>query len=455
LFDLLKKKIQQFAQKVSEKIAKKEETAEKEKVFEKKAPEKEKPAAKKTISAEKEKRAAEIAEEPWKEEKESAIEEEQGFEESAVPKKEAAIEEELEKEIELEESALPKKEIAKRFIEEEELAKEEREAAAIEEEEIAAPPEIEQPAAIERAAEKIREIKPRISIKGKLKAAITGAVELEEKELQPLLSELELALLEADVEQTTAEEICAEISKRLAGKKIGRKENLEAAIKKEIKEILLQMMQTEETDLLKAVRKKKEKPYKILFLGPNGAGKTTTIAKLTYLLQNSGQQVIWAAGDTFRAASIEQLEKHADNLGVRVIKHQYGADPAAVAFDAVKAAEAKKIDVVLIDSAGRQETNRNLMMELQKIVRVIKPDLKIYVGEAFTGQALLQQAEEYDKIVGIDAFILTKIDCDAKGGTTISLLYKMRKPVLFVGTGQEYKQLQKFEPEFILQRVIG
>ncbi len=441
MFDLLKKKIQQFAQRVSEKVVKKEETAEKEKVVEKEAPEKEKPAAKKTISVKKEKRAAEIAEELTEEEKESAIEKEIELEESAQAEKEPAIEEEPEKEEQL--------------IEEEAPAKEEREAAAIEEEEIAAPPEIEQPAAIERPAEKIREIKPRVSIRGKLKAAIKGAVELEEKELQPLLEELLLALLEADVEQTTAEEICAEISKRLAGKKIGRKENLEAAIKKEIKEILLQMMQTEETDLLKAVHAKKEKPYKILFLGPNGAGKTTTIAKLTYLLQNSGQQVIWAAGDTFRAASIEQLEKHAGKLGVRVIKHQYGADPAAVAFDAVKAAEAKKIDVVLIDSAGRQETNRNLMMELQKIVRVIKPDLKIYVGEAFTGQALLQQAAEYDKMVGIDAFVLTKIDCDAKGGTTISLLYKMRKPVLFVGTGQLYKQLQKFDPEFILEKVIG
>ncbi|MDP2974025.1 MAG: signal recognition particle-docking protein FtsY [Candidatus Diapherotrites archaeon] len=442
MFDLLKKKIQQFAQKVTEKIVKKEETAEKEKVVEKKAPEKEKPAAKKPISAEKA-----FEEEQVEEEKESAIEEEK----------------ELEKEIELEESALPEKESAieeepekeEQLIEKEALAKEERETAAIEEEEIAAPPEIEKPAAIQRAAEKIREIKPGISIKGKLKAAITGTVELEEKELQPLLSELELALLEADVEQTTAEEICAEISKRLAGKKIGRKENPEAAIKKEIKEILLQMMQTEEIDLLKAVHAKKEKPYKILFLVPNGAVKTTTIAKLTYMLQSNKQSVIWAAADTFRAASIEQLEKHADKLGVRVIKHQYGADPAAVAFDAVKAAEAKKIDVVLIDSAGRQETNRNLMRELEKTVRVIKPDLKIYVGEAFTGQALLQQAEEYDKIVGIDAFILTKIDCDAKGGTTISLLYKMRKPVLFVGTGQEYKQLQKFEPEFILKRVIG
>ena len=212
------------------------------------------------------------------------------------------------------------------------------------------------------------------------------------------------------------------------------------------------MMETKQIDFLKTVKEKK--PFKILFLGPNGAGKTTSMAKITKFLQDNNLKVIWAASDTFRAASIEQLEKHAEKLGVRVVKHNYGADPAAVAFDAVKAAEAKGIDAVLIDSAGRQETNKNLMEELKKIVRVIKPDLKIYVGESFTGQALLQQAEEYDKAIGIDGFILTKIDCDAKGGTTISLLYKLKKPVLFVGTGQEYKDLEKFRPEFVLDKIL-
>jgi len=215
------------------------------------------------------------------------------------------------------------------------------------------------------------------------------------------------------------------------------------------------MMKTKEFDLVKAIKEKGEKPYRILFLGPNGAGKTTSIAKLTFFLQNQGFKVLWAAGDTFRAASIEQLEKHAERLKVRVVKHQYGADPAAVAFDAVKSAKSKGIDVVLIDSAGRQETNRNLMGELEKIARVAQPDLKIYVGEAFTGQSLLQQAKEYNKTVGIDGFILSKIDCDSKGGTTISLLYKIGNPILFVGTGQEYKDLEKFEPEFVLKRIIG
>ena len=162
-----------------------------------------------------------------------------------------------------------------------------------------------------------------------------------------------------------------------------------------------------------------------------------------------------ASADTFRAGSIEQLKVHADKLGVRMIKHQYGADPAAVAFDAVKSAEAKGEDVVLIDSAGRQETNKNLMEELKKIARVVKPDLKLYVGESYTGQALLQQASEFNEALEIDGFILTKMDTDPKGGTAISLLYKLKKPILFLGTGQEYKDLEAFDANAIVARIIG
>jgi len=397
LFDLLKKKLGNFAQKV-----------------------------KKTV--EKEEPAAETVSEPKEPVEEKAAEAKEPVKEAPVEEKpaEPVEEEPVEVQAPIEEPSI------KELIVEEAPEPEEAEPEAIEEK---------------------RELKPKVSVKGKLKAAITGTVQLQESDLKGLLWELDLALLEADVEQTTAEEICKEIKQRLAGKKISRKESVENTIKKEIGSILLEMMKTNDFDLVKEAKAKKDKPFKILFLGPNGAGKTTSIAKLTLLLQNKGLKVIWAAGDTFRAASIEQLEKHAHKLDVRVVKHQYGADPAAVGFDAVKAAQSKHLDVVLIDSAGRQETNRNLMGELEKIVRVVQPDLKIYVGEAYTGQALLQQAKEYDKAIGIDGFILTKIDCDSKGGTTISLLYKIGKPILFVGTGQEYKDLQKFEPEFVLKRV--
>ncbi len=392
MFDLLKKKIQGFAEKVKEKAVKKKAAAE------------------------------------------EAVSEGLG-KAAAVGEKEAGA-------------------VAGKSVEEEKAGEAESEKA-VEGEKVAGEPLPEKLA--EEAVsvpESAREIKPSVSIKGKLKAVVKGTVELEGRDLGSLLWELELALLEADVEQTTAEEISKEIKERLVGKKIGRREDLGGRVKKEIREILQQMMQTAQPDLLKNVRSKKEKPYKILFLGPNGAGKTTTMAKLAFLMRSKGLGVIWAASDTFRAASIEQLEQHAGKLGIKVIKHQYGADPAAVAFDAVKSAQSKGIDCLMIDSAGRQETNRNLMGELQKIVRVVQPDLKLYVGEAFTGQALLQQAKEYEKEVGIDAFILTKIDCDSKGGTTISLLYKLRKPVLFIGTGQEYKDLQRFEPQFVLKRII-
>ena len=315
--------------------------------------------------------------------------------------------------------------------------------------------EIKEETAVEKPVEEKRELKAKISKVSRLKGLITREIEIKENDLKDLLWELELSLLEADVEQTTAEEIARELKERLVGKKIGGKQNIDDVLKEEIKGTLASMMDIKGIDLLKEIKEKKEKPFKILFLGPNGAGKTTTMSKITHLLKEKGLGVIWSASDTFRAASIEQLEKHAENLGIRVVKHNYGSDPAAVAFDAIKAAQSKNIDVVMIDSAGRQETDKNLMQELQKIVRVAQPDLKIYVGEAFTGQALLHQAQEYDKMAGIDAFVLTKIDCDAKGGTVISLLYRIKKPVLFVGTGQGYKDLKKFEPEFILDRIIA
>ena len=162
-----------------------------------------------------------------------------------------------------------------------------------------------------------------------------------------------------------------------------------------------------------------------------------------------------AAADTFRAASIEQISHHGDKLGIKVIKHDYGSDPAAVAFDAIKAAEAGKADVVMIDSAGRQETNKNLMEELKKIIRVAKPDMKIFVGEALAGKVLLESAEKWDEEVGIDAFILAKIDTDTKGGTAISILHKMKKPVLYIGTGQGYEDLLEFRPDYIIDRVVA
>ncbi|HLD58611.1 MAG TPA: signal recognition particle-docking protein FtsY [archaeon] len=420
MFELLKKKISSFTDKLKKKIEAEPQAETKkttEQIPEEKKPEKI-PREKKQVQKE---GALSEEEKIWKQAEEEAQKEEELKKPAEEEKTETDFE--IEKEIPAEETEIPH--------------------------EAEIPEAVPKPRAFE---EKKRDLKAKVGIGGKVKRFFGGEIAVEEKDLKELLEELELSLLEADVEQSAAEEIAREIQKRILGKKISSRESIDETIKREIKEILLGMMETKQIDFLKTVKEKK--PFKILFLGPNGAGKTTSMAKITKFLQDNNLKVIWAASDTFRAASIEQLEKHAEKLGVRVVKHNYGADPAAVAFDAVKAAEAKGIDAVLIDSAGRQETNKNLMEELKKIVRVIKPDLKIYVGESFTGQALLQQAEEYDKAIGIDGFILTKIDCDAKGGTTISLLYKLKKPVLFVGTGQEYKDLEKFRPEFVLDKIL-
>ena len=305
---------------------------------------------------------------------------------------------------------------------------------------------------VKKLKEEKRELKAKHGIAKQITGLIFGSVTIEEKDVKGFLEEFELSLLEADVEQDTAAEVVKELRKELVGKKVKKNMDLTGFLKKEIKSALVKVMQTDGIDLLEKAKHKK--PFVILMLGPNGAGKTTSIAKLTHYFKLHGKKVILASADTFRAGSIEQIEVHAERLGTRVVKHGYGADPAAVAFDAVKAAEAEKSDIVLIDSAGRQETNKNLMEELKKINRVVKPDFRIFVGEALSGQTFLSQAEKFDAELGVDGFILTKIDTDAKGGTAISLLYKIKKPILFVGTGQDYGDLEKFTPEFVLDRII-
>ena len=300
-----------------------------------------------------------------------------------------------------------------------------------------------------------RELKANIGVGIGLKGLIFGGIEISEKQIEDLLWELELSLIESDVEQDAALELVKQIKQRLVGKKVSAK-NIDEYLKEQIKEILSEMMKTPVINVLDAVKeaKKNGEVYKILILGPNGAGKTTTIAKLVHYFQKNKLSCILAAGDTFRAGAIDQIEVHAKKLNVRVIKHQYGADPAAIAFDAINAATAGKIDVVLIDSAGRQETNKNLMEELKKLERVAKPNLKLFVGESYVGQGLLDQVEEFEKMIGINGYILTKLDTDAKGGTAISLTYKTKKPIIFIGTGQEYDDFEEFSSEYILNRII-
>ncbi|MEW6294680.1 MAG: signal recognition particle-docking protein FtsY [Candidatus Diapherotrites archaeon] len=439
MFDFLKKKISSFTEKIKNSIEKKGEAEESEK------PE-------------------ELKEEIIEEKKEE-LEEKTRLE----PKEKEVLEQELtEEELEIMRELREKDERELRELvarQKEKLAEKDREERekALKEIEKEKEKIIEEKALEEVGEEKfeeklveyeLKERKPeaRLGIKSKLRKFFAGEVVIEEADIKNFLSELELALLESDVEQDTAKEIAGQMRKELVGKKIKGREDVNEFLKKEIRGILERVMKTEQINFFFLAEKKK--PFVILFLGPNGAGKTTSIAKIAHKMQKEGKSAVLAAADTFRAASIEQLEKHAGRLGMRVVKHKYGADPAAVAFDAVKAAEAAKIDLVLIDSAGRQDTNVNLMNELKKINRVIKPDLKIFVGEAMAGNALLEQATQFNEWIEIDGFILTKIDCDAKGGTSISLLHKLKKPILFVGTGQGYDDLIEFTPDYIIDRVI-
>jgi fused signal recognition particle receptor len=221
--------------------------------------------------------------------------------------------------------------------------------------------------------------------------------------------------------------------------------------------VLLEVMLTNnKIDLLEKAEEKRKKgePFVLLFVGINGTGKTTTIAKVAQFLRDKGYSVVLACSDTYRAGSIEQLEEHAKRLGMRIITHKYGADPAAVAYDAISHAKAHGINAVLIDTAGRMQTNQNLMNELAKVKRVITPDLTVLTVDSLTGNDAVMQAEEFHKSVGIDATILTKVDADVKGGAALSVTYVTQKPILFIGTGQTYKDLEVFNPEKFVQMIL-
>ena len=282
--------------------------------------------------------------------------------------------------------------------------------------------------------------------------------ELNEKNLRPILEEFKITLIENDVAVPVAEHVCEQMIKRLNGLQIKRLEDRKQIIKKHLQEVLLEILTPkQEVNLLKAIEAKRRKgePYVIVFVGINGTGKTTTIAKIAQLLTGKGYSVVLACSDTYRAGSIEQLEEHAKRLGVRMIKHQYGADPAAVAYDTTNHAKANGINVVLIDTAGRIQTDKNLMNELAKIKRVINPDLTILVVDALTGNDAVMQAEEFHKSVGIDAAILTKIDADTKGGSALSVTHITGKPIIYVGTGQKYRDLEEFKPEKFTKMILG
>ena len=297
----------------------------------------------------------------------------------------------------------------------------------------------------------------------KLREGLSGLVdkisttELKAEQLRPILQDFKLNLVENDVAVSVADHICDELEKRLDNVQVKRLEDKKLIVKNSLSQVLLETMTTnEKIDLLARMEKKRElnEPLILVFVGINGTGKTTSIAKVAKLLMRNGYSVVLACSDTYRAGSIEQLEEHARRLNVRIIKHTYGADPAAVAYDAISHAKAHGINAVLIDTAGRIQTDRNLMNELAKVKRVINPDLNILTVDSLTGNDAVMQAEEFHKSVGIDGTILTKVDADIRGGSALSVTYVTKKPVVFIGTGQKYEDLQEFKPEQFTQMIL-
>ena len=277
---------------------------------------------------------------------------------------------------------------------------------------------------------------------------------LKERVLDDLLHELEMVLVEADVALPVAEELTGKVKTALAGRRIDRSFNIDEAVELALKAAVKEVLSGNSLDLNERI-KAKAPPFVIMFVGINGGGKTTSIAKLAHRMQQHGLSCVLAAGDTFRAGAIEQITLHSEKLGCRVIKHQEGSDPAAVAYDAVEHAKARKKDVVLIDTAGRMQTNTNLMDEMKKIKRVAKPDLVFFVGDALAGTDAVEQARRFDAAVGIDAVILTKIDADAKGGAALSISHTIGKPIAYVSFGQDYEDFRKFDADWMVGRIFG
>ena len=281
----------------------------------------------------------------------------------------------------------------------------------------------------------------------------SGAV-IREKHLDNVLWEMELALLESDVAMEAVDEMKVIIKKRLVGLRVENRAAITPTIEKALKASLIELLSKTTFDP-QTLLDKRDQPLVIAFVGVNGTGKTTTIARITDWLQQNGKSVVMAASDTFRAGAIEQLELHAQRLGCKFIKHQAGGDPAAVAFDAVEHAKAKHRDIVMIDTAGRMQTNSNLMDEMKKIKRVAKPDLIMFVGDSLAGNDAIDQAKKFHEAVGIDAVVLTKLDVDAKGGAALSISSAIGQPIAFVGIGQEYGDIMPFDATWIVERIFA
>ena len=280
---------------------------------------------------------------------------------------------------------------------------------------------------------------------------------ISEDDVEDILFELELGLLEADVAMDVSSVVVESVKNDLVGQKIKRSSDIEEYTYQALKNAVAKIIDVEGKSMTELLEEKvaQGEPLVVMLVGINGTGKTTTIGKLSNYYIKKGYTPVIAASDTFRAGAIEQVQYHADNLGVKLIKHEKGSDPAAVAFDAVQHAKAKGKELVLIDTAGRMQTNTNLMDEMKKIRRVSKPDLVVFVGDALTGNDATEQARKFNEAIDIDGVILTKADADSKGGAALSVGYIIKKPILFLGMGQSYDDIKEYDADWMLEQIFS
>jgi len=299
---------------------------------------------------------------------------------------------------------------------------------------------------------------------GSITAELTDRLEqgllyrrLTESDLSGILDEFLISLVESEVAYEVAEDIVTRLKSKLEGMQVKRGTRVREVVRDALKEVLLETLGRHREDLAETVSKhyRPGDPYKIVFVGVNGVGKTTTIAKVAYRIKSMGLTPLIAAADTFRAGAQEQLSYHASRLGVPILKGRYGSDPASVAFDAVEHARSRGYACTLIDTAGRMHVDRDLMDELRKIVRVVKPHEIILVVDALTGNDAAEQAREFNEGVGITGSIVTKVDADLKGGVTISVAAITKKPILYLGVGQRYEDLVPFNPQKFVDELLA
>ena len=272
-----------------------------------------------------------------------------------------------------------------------------------------------------------------------------------------LLEEFEAALIASDLGARVVDRVIERLKKQLQGTDASQP----GLVHKELRDTLLDVLTPVQGLSLESLLAKGPKPFVILAVGVNGVGKTTTVAKIAQRLVQAGKVPLLVACDTFRAAAIDQLQVWADSVGVDVIRHRHGADPAAVAFDGIAAAKARQVDVVLIDTAGRLHTKSNLMDELSKIARVIAqecpgaPHEVLLVLDATVGQNALSQARQFHQAVGVTGLVLTKLDGTARGGIVIAIAEELKLPVRLIGVGESVEDLQDFQSDAFVDALLG